>query len=79
MKRKPVVIACSDSLSCLLDENIDILSKKYQLPGSSKQGRISHYMNKEIMSDLARQVGFDVPQTVVVEIGKKTVPVLPYP
>ena len=76
---KPVVIACSDSLSCLLDENIDILSKKYQLPGSSKQGRISHYMNKEIMSDLARQVGFDVPQTVVVEIGKKTVPVLPYP
>lgn len=60
---KPVVIACSDNLSSLLDLHYNELSKYYSLPGSEEQGRITHLMDKEVMSQLALEIGFNVPES----------------
>ena len=61
---KSVLIACSDSLSSLVDMYHDELSKWYCLPGAEEQGRITCLMDKEVMSQLAREVGFKVPQSI---------------
>lgn len=62
-----VIIACSDGSSSALDLNKDILCDKYVLPSSRKQGAVTHFMNKELMSRLGESVGFNVPQSWVVE------------
>ncbi len=80
LEKGTIVIACSDSLASLLDQNYDSLSKIYKLPGSPEQGRISYLMDKEVMSDLARDIGFAVPQTFVVTDKKPSVlPSFPFP
>ena len=63
---KPVIIACADSLASLLDQNYEMLSKRYVLPGCKIQGRVTDFMNKEKMEVLAREVGFNVPKSYVV-------------
>lgn len=65
--QKPVVIACNDVVSSLLDINKDSLIEKYYIPCSIIQGRITHFMNKEIMSEKGREVGFNVPKSWVVK------------
>lgn len=64
---KPVVIACADNLSSLLDLHHDELSKYYLLPGAKEQGRITRLMDKEVMSELACKVGFLVPQSIATD------------
>ena len=61
-----VLIACADGLSSLVDMHRDELSKWYCLPVSDEQGRITRLMDKEVMSQLAREVGFNVPQSIAV-------------
>ena len=64
---KPVVIACSDNLSSLLDQNKDELSKHYFIPGAEKQGVITCLMNKEEMIKLAADSGFLIPQSTATD------------
>lgn len=64
---KPVVIACADNLSSLLDMHYDELSKYYALPGAKEQGRITRLMDKEVMSELAAEVGLLVPSSVATD------------
>ena len=66
-KEKPVAIACADNLSSLLDMHHDELSKYFLLPGAKEQGRITRLMDKEVMSELARIIGFLVPQSVATD------------
>ncbi len=61
---KAVLIACADNLSSLVDMHRNELKQWFCLPGAEEQGRITHLMDKEVMSDLAREVGFLVPQSV---------------
>lgn len=77
---KPVVIACADNLSSLLDMNYDKLSPHYALPGANKQGHITRLMDKEVMSELAREVGLLVPSSVATEtcIDEEIVVPLPW-
>lgn len=63
---KPVLIICSDNLASLVDIKHDELSQYLILPGAKKQGRITHYMNKEVMTSFARDIGFHVPASVSV-------------
>ena len=63
---KPVVIACSDELSSLLDQNYDELSSYFYLPGSNHQGEITYLMNKELMLNLAMKSGITVPLSLTV-------------
>lgn len=68
---RPVVIACADNLSSLLDMHHEELAKYYLLPGAEEQGRITHLMDKEVMSELARKAGFLVPQSMATDITKE--------
>lgn len=64
-ERNSVLISCSDTLAYLVDTNYEVLSSKYRIPGCPQQGQLAFYMNKEVMSNVARKVGFSVPDTVV--------------
>lgn len=64
---KPVVMACADNLSSLLDMHCDELSQHYALPGAKEQGRITRLMDKEVMSELAEEVGLLVPSSVATD------------
>lgn len=63
---KAVVIACSDAISSYLDSNYDTLSVNFILPGSTEAGRISRLMNKNTMTQLAKDCGMSVPRSWVV-------------
>ncbi|ADE83730.1 hypothetical protein PRMUPPPA20_20750 [Xylanibacter ruminicola] len=67
---KPVIIACADNLSSLLDMHYDELSQSYSLPGSKRQGRVTELMDKEVMSKFASDVGFRVPLSIATDISK---------
>lgn len=66
---KAVLIACADNLSSLIDMHCEELKQRYYLPGSEEKGRITHLMNKEVMSDLARKTDFLVPQSNAINIS----------
>lgn len=63
-EEKALVITCSDNLSALIDTYRDELISSYYLPCANEPGRITHLMDKEVMSQLARNVGFTVPYSV---------------
>ncbi len=65
--KKPVVIACADNLSSLLDMHYEELSQHYALPGAKEQGRITRLMDKEVMGELAAEVGLLVPRSVATD------------
>lgn len=58
---KPVVIACYDAVSSVIDENRQELSDFFILPGAEVQGRISKLMNKQVMAELAVSEGLQIP------------------
>lgn len=63
VKEKIVLICCSDGASSIVDKNYDVLSQHYYLPNCAKQGEINRLMSKEVISQLARDVGLHVPRT----------------
>lgn len=58
-----IVICTSDGASSIVDLNRDRLGDNFVLPGSEEQGRITSLMNKQTMSELASEVGLQVPKT----------------
>lgn len=62
-----VVIACSDGASSAIDLNYDILHETYSIPGVKEKGRLTGIMNKETMSQIGKKMGFNVPDSWVVE------------
>lgn len=66
LNKGTVIIACSDGMSSALDCNKNSLSDCYALPGASGQGMITSVMDKETMSRIGKEVGFNVPKSWVV-------------
>ena len=62
-----VVIACSDGVSSELDLHREALKEHFSIPGADIQGRLTAIMDKESMSELGRRIGFNVPQSWLVE------------
>ena len=62
-KDKSVVICCHDASSSEIDLHADELRPWFIIPGAENQGQITHFMNKKVMSDLAVDCGFTIPQT----------------
>ena len=58
-----VILCTSDGASSAVDMNYDKLAATYHIPNAKKEGVINHFMNKEIMSELARKIGMTVPPT----------------
>ena len=61
--KKPVIICSSDTSSSMIDSNKEKLSPYFILPGAKEQGRITYLMSKKNMSNLALEVGFQIPPT----------------
>jgi predicted ATP-grasp superfamily ATP-dependent carboligase len=62
-EEKPVIFCSSDSSSSIIDSNRNKLSPYFLLPGAGDQGHITHLMSKKNMSNLALEVGFQIPKT----------------
>ena len=55
LKKKAVVIACSDGVASAIDMNLYDLKDFFFLPGCTTEGKLTGLMNKETMSELARK------------------------
>lgn len=66
-KKKPIVIAGYDGIASELDLYYNALKDYYFLPGCEQEGKLTHYMDKEVMADLARNVGLNTPETWVLD------------
>lgn len=68
-EEKPVIIACFDGASSMIDLNYDVLKDRFELPGSIVQGRITHLMNKQLMGNLAIECGLKTPSSWLLKKG----------
>lgn len=76
---KPIVIACHDVASSILDMNRDELLNYFLIPCSDEQGKLTKLMNKQTMAELAITCGLQVPQTWVVEMPNPYIEDIAYP
>lgn len=74
---KPVLIACHDRISEILDQNRAELSKMFHVPGTP-DGRLSSLVNKSVMTELAQIVGLKVPYSINSD-SSYDIEKLPYP
>lgn len=61
---KPVVIACSDEVSSLMDNRYDEFILKCYFFNAGEAGRITCFMDKQKQLDLAKACGFSVPASI---------------
>lgn len=61
---KPVVIACSDEVSSLMDKRYDELISKCYFFNAGEVGRITYFMDKQRQLKLAKKCGFSVPASI---------------
>jgi len=69
-KNKVIVYSSYDNVSSVLDSSVQRLSPFFILPVTNMPGSLERKMSKEYMSDLAREVGLDVPRTWMVSDRK---------
>ncbi len=77
-----IIIACSDAIASHIDDNRNILSKYFKMPGCSGQISLSGLMNKQTMAQLALDSGFIIPYslcTSVDSINHELIDSLPFP
>lgn len=74
---KPVLIACHDRISEILDLNMSNLSKMFHVPGTP-DGRLVSLVNKSVMTELAQRVGLNVPYSINSD-SSYDIEKLPYP
>jgi len=61
--KKEVLFTSSDGLAKLLDQNYNLLVKKYIIQGCHKEGELSFWMNKDKMLAKAAECGLKIPIT----------------
>lgn len=61
---KPVIIACSDEVSSLMDMRYDELISKCYFFNAGEAGRITSFMDKQKQLELAKECGFSAPASV---------------
>lgn len=68
-KYKPFVIPCDDNSTETIDRNYDRLIGKFFIPNAGCQDRISKFMNKLTIMDLAEKHGLNIIPSWVVKKG----------
>ena len=58
---KEIIISCADGVTEILNQNRDILSERYILPGCDKQSKMVELMDKTTMIDMAGKRGLHAP------------------
>lgn len=66
-----VIISCDDTTASLLDDHANEFDENCIFFHTDKQGDLSLYMNKLNQVVLARQIGFQVPDSVIYEEDKQ--------
>ncbi len=65
------IISSADSVASDLDLNLSLLSQYFVVPSiGNTQGLLTKMMNKEIQSQYAKNIGFDVPVSISVDTQK---------
>lgn len=60
---KPIIISCTDQVESLLDENYELLKEHFIFFNSGKKGLVTYYMNKQVQTNLAIELGISVPKS----------------
>lgn len=63
-KNKPVVISCTDEISMILDQRFDEMCKLCTFFNAGEKGRVSHFMDKQQQTILAKDCGFKTPWSI---------------
>lgn len=75
-EKKPVVICCCDTSISMVDADYERLSTYFLLPNAKqKQGEITRLLEKSIQVEIARKVGFNVPESFLYD-KKKGMPIV---
>lgn len=61
---KPVIIACSDEVSSLMDKRYDELISKCYFFNAGEAGRITSFMDKQKQLELSKECGFSAPASI---------------
>lgn len=69
-KEKPFIYVCDDSTLQLLDNNYDELREHFIFFNAGKKGKISEYLNKKTIGNLALKHGLNFLKSVVVKNGQ---------
>lgn len=64
VKCRPVVIACSDEVSSLMDMRYEELNELCYFFNAGEAGRITSFMDKQKQLELAKECGFAVPYSI---------------
>lgn len=68
--RKSVLIPLNDFAAMVIDQNIDTLKEHFYYPHiRNHQGLVTEWMNKEKQKSLARRIGFNIAESVNVELN----------
>jgi len=62
--KKTVIINSNDLIAEYLDQNREILSKYFVVPGTTSPGLLSKLNDKVMMTKIAQELGFDVPKSI---------------
>lgn len=73
------ILACSDSIASLMDQNYNILKKRYDFFNCSEQGLLTKYMDKKLQAQLAKKAGFQIPKSLTLTSGCSILENLEYP
>lgn len=60
---KPIIISCTDQVGSLLDENYEALKDRFIFFNSGKNGLATYFMNKQVQTDLAKEIGISIPKS----------------
>lgn len=60
-----IILSCTDGAQHILDENYDILNKNFDFYNCASRGKINHFMNKQVQSELANSFGLVVPYSQI--------------
>lgn len=69
-KIKPVLFTCDDRITSFLDMKYDELAGKFLFFNAGSPGRITEFMNKKSILDIAEKNGMRVLKTTLVERGQ---------
>lgn len=64
---KRIIFSCSDDISSILNDNYNELIEFYHFFNCSKQGQLTSYMNKYEQTIIAKECGFSIPKSLIVE------------
>lgn len=67
--KKIFILTSDDTITSYLDNNYDKIKDKFYFYNAGKSGRISKYMDKNLLCELANKYGLRIPKTYLVKTG----------